>query len=69
MDFRLDLLDHKIEFYEAFTLKELEKIVEQQIEINKALLLEPYSIEHQVTYHPAREKMLYTAVVHFKVKH
>lgn len=68
MDFRLDLLDHKIEFYEAFSLKELERIVEQQIDNNKALLLEPFSIEHHVTFHPGREKMLYTAVIHFKAK-
>jgi len=68
LDFRLDLLDHKVEFYEAYSLKELEKLIDAQIDNNKALLLEPYSIEHQVTYHPIWEKMLYTAVVHFKAK-
>ncbi|MCR8655971.1 YrzA family protein [Paenibacillus endoradicis] len=68
MDFRLDLLDTKIEFFEALSLKELENAIAQQIDNNKALMLEPHSISHHVTFHPIREKMLYSAVVHFKIK-
>ena len=68
MDFRLDLIETKIEFFEALSLKELEAAVATQIDNNKALMLEPHSISHQTTFHPIREKMIYTAVVHFKIK-
>lgn len=68
MDFRLDLFEHKIECFEAYTLQELEAKIAAQVDNNKALMLEPYSVSHQATFHPQREKMLYTAVVHFKLK-
>ena len=68
MDFRLDLLENKIEYFEALSLKELENVIAQQVDNNKALMLEPHSISHQTTFHPIREKMLYSAVVHFKIK-
>ena len=66
--FQLDLIEHKIEMFEAFSIKELERQIETQIENNKALMLEPYQVQHQTCYHPLREKMLYTAVVHFRIK-
>ncbi|MGO4374718.1 DUF2536 family protein [Paenibacillus sp. MCAF20] len=68
MDFRLDLLDTKIEFFEATDLKSLERMVNSQIDMNKALMLDVHSISHQVTFHLKMEKMVYSAVVHFKVK-
>jgi len=68
MNFRLDLMESKIEFYEAFTLQELEKKITVQIDNNKGLMLEPYSVSHQATFHPLHEKMLYTAVVHYRLK-
>ncbi|WP_424768941.1 YrzA family protein [Paenibacillus sp. sgz302251] len=68
MDFRLDLIETKIEFFEAYDLKSLELKVNQQIEMNKALMLDVFSVSHQTTFNPKMEKMLYSAVVHFKKK-
>lgn len=68
MSFNLSLINDKIECFEAFTMAELEKKIEIQIENNQALLLEPYRVEHQTLYHPEFQKVLYTAVVHFKLK-
>lgn len=66
--FQLDLIEHKIELFEAFSQKELQQQIEAQIENNKALMLEPYQVQHQACFHPIREKMLYTAAVHFRLK-
>lgn len=68
MEFRLDLLETKIEFYEAFTLQELEAKIAQQIDNNKALMLEPAAVQHQAVFHPLHEKLLYTACVHYKLR-
>jgi len=68
MGFMLDKIEDKVEFFEAFDLKTLEKRIDEQIEMNKALLLSVHRVEHQATFHPLHNKMLYTAVVHFKAK-
>jgi hypothetical protein len=68
MDFILDKMESKIEFFEAYDLKTLERKLEEQINNNKALLLEVHSIQHQVTFDPNHNKMLYTALIHFKTK-
>lgn len=68
MDFVLDKIESKVEFYEAYDLKSLERKIDEQIEINKALLLVVHSVQHQVTFNPVLNKMLYTALVHFKSK-
>ncbi|MFF2482844.1 YrzA family protein [Paenibacillus sp. NPDC058071] len=68
MDFRLDLIDNKIEFFEAGDLRTLELKVDQQIENNKALLLDVHHVQHQVVFNPNSGKMQYSAVVHFKAK-
>ncbi|MFC0215138.1 DUF2536 family protein [Paenibacillus chartarius] len=68
MDFILDKLETKIELYEAYDIKSLERIIEEQIDKNKALLLEVKSVQHQVTFDPNRSKLLYTALVHFQLK-
>ena len=67
MDFQLDLIDTKIECFEAYSIKELEKQIQAAIEINKALLLDAYAVQHNAVFHPGKEKMMYTAVVHFKL--
>ncbi|MFB6365057.1 YrzA family protein [Paenibacillus elgii] len=64
----LDKIENKIEFFEAYDLKTLEAKIDTQIENNKALLLDVFSISHQVAFDPNAGKMLYSAVVHFKVK-
>lgn len=64
MDFQLDFLKDKIEFFEASSLKELEQKIQKQIEHNQAILLTVHSVSHQTTV--IDDRILYTAVVHFK---
>lgn len=68
MDFRIELMDTKIECYEAYDIKSLEAHIEKAIEINKALMLDVQAVSHQTTFDPRSEKMLYTAIVHFRIK-
>ncbi|WP_248924678.1 YrzA family protein [Paenibacillus hamazuiensis] len=68
MGFILDKIDTKIELFEAYDLRTLERKLEEQIDNNKALQLDVHSVQHQVTFDPNAGKMLYTAVVHFKLK-
>ena len=68
MGFVLDKIEDKVEFFEAFDVKTLEKRIAEQIDNNKALLLSVQTVQHQATFHPLHNKMLYTAVVHFKAK-
>ncbi|MFS0780825.1 DUF2536 family protein [Bacillus sp. 1P06AnD] len=67
MDFSLDLIEDKIEFFESTSLKGLEQDIQRQIDHNKAILLQVESVSHQmhVSEHGDR---LYSAVVHFKQK-
>jgi hypothetical protein len=67
MSIFLDKMENKIEFFEAYDLNSLEKKINEQIENNKALLLNVYSISHNVVFNPLKNKMLYSAIVHFKV--
>ncbi|NOU94500.1 DUF2536 family protein [Paenibacillus sp. LMG 31456] len=68
MEFILDKMETKIEFFEAYDLTTLERKMEEQINMNKALLLDVHSVQHHVTFDPNRNKMLYTALIHYKVK-
>lgn len=68
MDFRLDLIETKIECFEASNMQSLETQIAQAIEINKALMLDVHAVSHQATYDPRSEKMKYTAIVHFRLK-
>jgi hypothetical protein len=67
MNFQLDFIEDKVEFFDATDLKVLEKKIEAKIEENKAILLGVHSVSHQMY---ANEKGLtyFTAVVHFKLK-
>jgi hypothetical protein len=67
MSIFLDKMENKIEFFEAYDLNLLEKKINEQIENNKALLLNVFSISHNVVFNPLKNKMLYSAIVHFKV--
>jgi hypothetical protein len=67
MSIFLDKMENKIEFFEAYDLNSLEKKINEQIENNKALLLNVFSISHNVVFNPLKNKMLYSAIVHFKV--
>lgn len=67
MNFHLDLIEDKIEFFEANSLKNLEKKIAEQIDINRAILLTVYSVSHQ-TLLTDNGQPYFTAVVHFKLK-
>ncbi|MBM7649032.1 hypothetical protein JOC78_001982 [Bacillus ectoiniformans] len=67
MSFQLELIEDKIEFFEALDLVTLEKKIQEKMEQNRALMLEVHSVSHQVQFDPNGHKH-YSAVVHFKVK-
>lgn len=65
MNFQLDIIKDKIELFEAASIKELEKKINEQIIHNQAILLSVHSVSHQM--HVTEEgKRFYSAVVHFK---
>ncbi|TLS39306.1 DUF2536 family protein [Pseudalkalibacillus caeni] len=47
MEFSLERIEDKVEFFEASSLPELEKKINDQIEVNKALLLTVHHVSHQ----------------------
>jgi hypothetical protein len=67
MNISLDLIEDKIEFFEADDLRTLEKKINEQIEHNKALLLHVHHVSHQM-HVTENGKRFYSAVVHFKAK-
>ncbi|WP_078545474.1 YrzA family protein [Litchfieldia alkalitelluris] len=67
MEFKLDFIQDKIEFFEAFDLKTLEKKVNEQIEHNKAIMLGVHGVTHQMHIDEDGRKF-FSAVVHFKAK-
>jgi hypothetical protein len=65
MSFQLDLLKDKIELFEATSINELEKKINEQIVHNQAILLSVHTVSHQM--HVNEEgKRFYSALVHFK---
>lgn len=68
MDFILETIESKVEFFEASDLRALERQIQEQIDNNKALLLDVHAVEHQATFNPLTNKMHYTASVLFKRK-
>ncbi|WP_174730039.1 YrzA family protein [Mesobacillus harenae] len=62
-----DLIEDKVEFFEAPQLSQLEKKINQQIEINRAILLRVHSVSHQM-HVDENGRCYYSAVVHFKSK-
>lgn len=67
MNLALELIEDKIEFFEATDLKELERKITAQIEVNKDILLSVNSVSHQMYVNDNGQKY-FTAVVHFKRK-
>lgn len=65
MSFQLNMIKDKIELFEATTINELEKKINEQIVHNQAILLAVHSVTHQM--HVTEDgKRFYSAVVHFK---
>lgn len=67
MNISFDLIEDKVEFFEAASVQELERKVQSQIEINKTILLTVHSVTHQM-YVSDDGRKLFSAVVHFKNK-
>ena len=67
MNFQFELIEDKIEFFEATNLKTLQKKIESQIDENKAILLSVHSVSHQMHVNE-NGQMYFSAVVHFKKK-
>ncbi|WP_427179947.1 DUF2536 family protein [Paenibacillus sp. TC-CSREp1] len=68
MEISLDIMKDKVECLQAYDFQELERAIDERINVNKALLLRVKLVQHQVTFDPVRNKMLYSAVVHFAVE-
>jgi hypothetical protein len=68
MQFKLEVLEDKIEFFEANDLKTLEKQINEKIEQNKAIMLEVHHVSHQMSIDYEHGHKYYSAVVHFKLK-
>ncbi|MGD6841235.1 YrzA family protein [Bacillus infantis] len=67
MNFQFDMIEDKVEFFEAADLKALEKKINDQIEVNKAILLTVHHVSHQM-HVDENGRTYYTAVVLFKSK-
>ncbi|MEH7437519.1 DUF2536 family protein [Neobacillus drentensis] len=67
MNFQFDLIEDKVEFFEATNLKTLQKKIESQIDENRAIMLGVHSVSHQMHVND-NGQTFFTAVVHFKKK-
>ena len=67
MNFQFELIQDKVEFFEATNIKTLEKKINDQIEVNKAILLTVHSVTHQM-HIDENGRTFYSAVVHFKAE-
>ncbi|RLQ98135.1 YrzA family protein [Falsibacillus albus] len=67
MNFHFDMIEDKVEFFEAQDLTGLEKKINEQIEHNKAIMLQVHHVGHQM-HVDADGRKFYSAVVHFKLK-
>lgn len=67
MEFHFDLIEDKVEFFEAPDLPSLERKITKQIEINKAIMLSVHHVSHQM-HVDEKGRLFYSAVVHFKAK-
>ncbi|MCA1056237.1 YrzA family protein [Rossellomorea aquimaris] len=67
MNISFDLIEDKVEFFEADRLSTLEKKIDEQIHHNKAIMLQVHHVQHNVSIYEDGRR-LYTAVVHFKAK-
>ncbi|MGG2095339.1 YrzA family protein [Bacillus sp. S13(2024)] len=68
MSFTFEMMEDKVEFFEAASLASLEKKIHEQIDNNKALMMEVHHVSHQMIMDPESKRPYYSAVVHFKLK-
>ncbi|WP_040207885.1 DUF2536 family protein [Neobacillus jeddahensis] len=67
MNFQLNLMEDKVEFFEATNLQSLQKKIEGQIDENRVIMLGVHSVSHQM-HVTENGQPFFTAVVHFKKK-
>jgi len=67
MNFQLEMIEDKIEFFEGTDLHTVEKQINEKIDQNKAIMLEVASVSHQM-HVDENGRRFYSAVVHFKLK-
>ncbi|MGG1593031.1 DUF2536 family protein [Terribacillus saccharophilus] len=63
----LEMLKDKVEFFEANDLSTLEKKINEQIQHNKAILLELHHVAHNM-HVDENGRRFFSAVAHFKAK-
>ncbi|GGE74865.1 DUF2536 family protein [Priestia taiwanensis] len=68
MQFSLDIIEDKVEFFEATNLQIIEKMISEKIDQNRAIFLQVHHVSHQMYVDPATNYKCYSAVVHFKAK-
>ncbi|WP_416827387.1 YrzA family protein [Ectobacillus polymachus] len=68
MGFSFEMIEDKIECFEATDLTTLEKKINEQIENNRALLLEVHHVSHQMCIEAESKRLYYSAIVHFKLR-
>jgi hypothetical protein len=68
MQFTLEHIEDKIEFFEEHNLSILEKKIQEKVDHNKAILLEVHHVSHQMLVDSKTGQPYYSAVVHFKRK-
>jgi hypothetical protein len=68
LPFQLDILEDKIEVFEATDIQTLEKQINEKIEQNKAILLHVHHVSHQMSIDYEHGRKYYSAIVHFKLK-
>ncbi|CAM3818253.1 YrzA family protein [Mesobacillus zeae] len=67
MNFSFDIIEDKVEFFEGIDLKDLEKKINNQIEVNKAIMLSVHHVSHEM-HVDGDGRRYFSAVVHFKAK-
>ncbi|WP_088102581.1 DUF2536 family protein [Halalkalibacter urbisdiaboli] len=68
MTIHLERIEDKIECYEETSMEALEKKINDQVDVNKVLMLEVNRVDYQIYQHPKSGAPIYTAIVHFKAK-
>lgn len=67
MNFHFEMIEDKIEFFEATDIKILEKKINEKIDQNRAIMLQVHTVAHQM-HVDETGRTFYSAVVHFKLK-
>ncbi|CAM4021929.1 DUF2536 family protein [Alkalicoccus chagannorensis] len=61
-----DALKDKVSFFEAASFKELERKIDEQVQLHADLQMEIHHVQYELVSHPETGKTFPTALVHFK---